>query len=100
MQKNATTGKCQCPDNYPLLAGGICRDCNNSSHYFDLTTSKCALCPNGMSVSLDNNTCMCFANQIYKNHSCVCPDDLPYLARDGCIACNLPKYFNATSRKC
>lgn len=53
-----------------------------------------------MSVSLDNNTCMCFANQIYKNHSCVCPDDLPYLARDGCIVCNLPKYFNATSRKC
>ena len=74
-------GLCDCSDNYPLLAGGICRQCPNSSYYYDIQLSRCALCPNGMSVSLDNNTCMCFSNQIYVNHSCSCPADKPYLAR-------------------
>lgn len=34
-----------------------------------------------MSVSLENNTCMCFGNQVYVNHSCRCPEKLPYLGK-------------------
>ena len=77
-----------------MLAGGKCRNCANSSYYFDLSLNKCMLCPNGMSVSLDNNTCMCFANQVYINQGCRCPSDKPHLGKNGCISCNLPKYFN------
>lgn len=58
------------------------------------------LCPNGMSVSLENNTCMCFANQVYINQGCRCPSDKPYLGKTGCISCNLPKYFNQVTRSC
>ena len=65
-----------------------------------MTRSKCVLCPNGMNVALENNTCMCFHGQIYVNQSCVCPKDKPYLGKSECMACTFPNYFNEVSRVC
>jgi hypothetical protein len=53
-----------------------------------------------MSISNNNNTCICFSSQIYVNGDCMCPTSQPFLSVNGCIACFLPSYFNATTRQC
>jgi len=100
MVKDALTGTCKCPDNYPIFAGGICRVCPTSKYYFDLGSKSCQLCPNGMTIVYNNNTCVCYLSQIYTNGACGCPTDKPYLSPAGCISCVLPKYFNTTAEAC
>ncbi len=100
MVKDNITKQCRCPESAPIYVNGNCKACSNTSYYYDVNSSSCQLCPNGMTVSYSNNTCMCFYTQIYVNNSCTCPADKPYLTNSGCVACYLPKYYNTNTREC
>lgn len=101
----------------PFFDGKQCIICPTATPIFDISQKKCLACP--AETKIDNSQKKCVPIKRYTNFDNLvnfypatgpfptpdadavpCPKEAPYFNGTGCMACNLPQYFDIASQTC